>query len=79
MRSKAYIARLVSEGRLDWRDYWGATVPAKVQKLVTDPDYGVEVCPEHFSDGEFVVYVPEGGDAGDIRWARLVKVSPFDF
>ena len=67
--------QLISEvKRALTKEYFDEEVPEKLVKLVTEFGSGHEVLPEIFCDGEFVAYIPEGGDSADIRWNKVKEL-----
>ena len=49
-------------------------VPKEVDKLVRKLDYGHEILPEFWTDGKYLVYIPEEGDSSDICWQEISEL-----
>jgi len=57
------------------KDYYDSIVPKEVDMLVQNFDYGHEILPEIWTDGNYVVYIPEEGDSKDICWEEIDLLS----
>ena len=68
--------QLISEvKRALTKDFVGE-VPEEVEMLASeiDTDYGCEILPQIWTDGNYVVYIPKYNESGDIKWNKVEEL-----